>query len=412
MIPSRYIIDSYKHFDELFRFVIRLLIYVTGNVVFLYFGARVALTMEHQSQPWSFQDVPPQTSYMAPQRYLEHENSTKMQQESHYEEQATPPSWSPESANGSYHPRELPKRSFLQGSPFSASVASCGDSCMNNYGCDISNAVPISPGFPNYDRWTQQNNSPNTWQVLPYGLIFPSYLAGLNEPRLAAVWNYERHHGWMWDATAGGRMGVLRYGSKQRVLPEGFQIDVEGAAQVRLDYECDMDVLATDYRCGVPITFGTKRTQFKTGYYHVSSHLGDEYQLRADARNRINYVRDSLIFAIAHRPHQDVRIYAEAAVALHTGEKTDPWEFQFGAEYSQIYPANQPYGSPFIAFNVHLLQELDFGGNINLQIGWQWRGPSNRLFRAGIQYFDGASDQFEFQDLYERKIGIGLWGDF
>jgi len=278
-----------------------------------------------------------------------------------------------------------------------------------NYGAS---SVPITPGFPNYDRWTQQVVSPSSWQILPDGLIFPSYLAGPKEARLGGVWNYDKNLGWIWDATAGGRLPVLRYGTKESVLPEGFQIDLEGAAMVRIDYEHELDLLASDFRVGVPITFGNKRTQYKFAYYHLSSHLGDEYMLRADARDRVNYVRDALVFAVSYRLQRDIRIYGEAAWAFFAGEKTEPWEFQFGAEYSPLYPANRHNGSPFFAINGHLLQELNFGGNLNVQLGWQWRGPSNRLFRAGIQYFCGASDQHSFQDLYESKIGLGLWADF
>lgn len=283
----------------------------------------------------------------------------------------------------------------------------CSNCTHQNHGVNT-----IRPGFPNYERWSQMNATPWTWQVLPDGLIFSSYLAGPKESRLSAQLNYEKDHGWLWDAVAGGRIGLLRFGSRHGVLPEGFQLDAEGAALVRLDLEEEMDVMSADFRLGFPLTYGTKTTQYKFAYYHVSSHLGDEYMLRPNSRPRVNYVRDALVVAVAHRPHRDVRIYAEAAWAFFTGDETKPWEFQFGFEYSPIYPANSYYGSPFFAINGHLLQELDFGGNVNVQLGWQWRGPSNHLFRIGVQYFNGASDQFEFQDLHESKIGIGVWADF
>ncbi len=303
--------------------------------------------------------------------------------------------------------------SYSRNGPYTTWNKSHGTACgqQTGYGSG-SDIIPLSPGFPNYDRWSQQITSPSCWQVLPDGLIFPSYLAGPKEPRICGVWNHDKNLGWIWDATAGGRMPLLRYGTKQSVLPEGFQIDVEGAGMVRIDYENDLDLLAADFRAGLPITFGNKRTQYKLAYYHLSSHLGDEYMLRSDARKRINYVRDAIVFAVAYRIQRDIRIYGEAAWAFFTGETTEPWEFQFGAEYSPIYPANRQYGSPFVAIHAHLLQELDFGGNLNFQIGWQWRGPSNHLFRVGVQYFCGASDQYEFQDCYESKIGIGLWADF
>ena len=310
-----------------------------------------------------------------------------------------------------YHSQYPPRSYLLPSAPKNPVLnygASCNPQATNGFRSEI---VPVTPGFPNYDRWTQQVVSPGFWQVLPEGLIFPSYLAGPKEPRLGGVWNYDKNLGWIWDATAGGRLPLLRYGTRETILPEGFQIDVEGAAMVRIDYEQELDLLAADFRVGAPITFGNKRTQYKFGYYHVSSHLGDEYMLRKE-RERINYYRDALVFAVSYRIQRDIRLYGEAAWAFFTGENTKPWEFQFGVEYSQIYPANRCYGSPFFAINGHLFQELNFGGNLNTQLGWQWRGPGNHLFRIGLQYFCGASDQFEFQDRYESKVGFGIWADF
>ena len=37
---------------------------------------------------------------------------------------------------------------------------------------------------------------------------------------------------------------------------------------------------------------------------------------------------------------------------------------------------------------------------------------ANHLFRAGVQYFSGKSDQYQFFKQYEEKIGLGLWYDF
>ena len=68
------------------------------------------------------------------------------------------------------------------------------------------------------------------WQLLPTGLMYKSYLAGNREPRLGSQLVYERNHGWLWDATVGGRVGILRYGTENELWPQGWQLDIEGAA--------------------------------------------------------------------------------------------------------------------------------------------------------------------------------------
>ena len=273
------------------------------------------------------------------------------------------------------------------------------------------NAKTLTPRFPSYDHWTEVSEQPWTMQLLPNGLIFPSYLAGMKESRMATMWVHDDNFKWVWDATLGGRAGLLRFGTPNAVLPEGIQIDLEGAVQLRMDIEHGRNMMSNDFRAGAPITFGGRKWQFKTGYYHVSSHMGDHHLLRT-GETRINYVRDSLIFAVSRRFCDDWRAYAEAAWAFYTGIETEPWEFQFGLEYSPIYPAGGFRGSPFAAVNLHLFQELDFSGYLCCQLGWQWRGASNQLFRLGMQYLNGYDDQFQFHHLATKKIGFGIWYDF
>ena len=273
------------------------------------------------------------------------------------------------------------------------------------------NAQTLTPRYPSYDHWSEVSGQPWTMQLLPQGMIFPSYLAGMKEPRLATMWVRDDNFKWIWDVTLGGRAGLLRFGTPHAVLPEGIQLDIEGAVQLRMDMENERNMMANDFRAGVPLTFGGRNWQFKTGYYHVSSHLGDHHMVRT-GEMRINYVRDALIFAVARRFWNDFRVYAEAAWAFYTGVETDPWEFQFGLEYAPLYPAAGFRGTPFAAVNLHLFQELSFSGYLCCQLGWQWRGAANQLFRLGLQYMNGYDDQFQFHRLTTNKIGFGIWYDF
>jgi len=258
--------------------------------------------------------------------------------------------------------------------------------------------------------WAEAGD-PWTLQVLPDGLIYRSYLAGAKEPRFASQWVHERDLGWIWDIALGGRVGLLRYGTEDRIFPDGWQIDLEGAGLPRLDLEDQCDLISADFRFGVPITYGRGPFRVKFGYYHISSHLGDEYMLSHPNVPRINYARDALVLGNSYYPTEDLRLYAEAAWAFSTGEKTEPWEFQFGIDYSPM-ASGSLRGSPFVALNTHLREEVNFGGNLVVQTGWQWRGQTGHLFRMGMHYFAGKSDQFEFYNQHEDKLGLGLWYDY
>jgi len=265
------------------------------------------------------------------------------------------------------------------------------------------------------ERWLETDSDSQTWipQLLPQGLMYPSYLAGRKEPRLQSIITYDDDYGTLWDITLGGRAPIFRYGTTEVVRPEGWELELEGAALLRLDWERNRNLAATDYRAGVPLVYGTKRWQFKTGYYHVSSHLGDNY-LMDDFRPRVHYSRDSVLFGFAFTPTDAVLMYAEADLAFHTGETTDPLEFQFGFEYSPQFNPNMSNWAalPFLATHAHLYEERDFGGYFAAQLGLQWRSATNALMRVGFEYFNGGDDLYQFHHNHQSKYGFGFWYDF
>ncbi len=268
-----------------------------------------------------------------------------------------------------------------------------------------------SPPIPE-DIAAWENPAP-AWslQFLPGGLIYPTYLAGAKESRFTSAWMHDRDGKWMWDISLGGRAAIVRYGSADRYRPEGVEIDIEGAGQPRLDLDHERDVMATDFRFGVPITFGGRRFQTKVAYYHISSHLGDEFMLRFPDYPRINYVRDELVLGQSYFVSDALRLYAEAGWAFYADGGAEPWELQFGADFAPARPGDLR-GAPFVAVNGHLREEFDYGGNVVVQTGWHWRGEAGHLFRMGMHYYAGHSDQYEFFDRYEEKLGMALWYDY
>lgn len=279
---------------------------------------------------------------------------------------------------------------------------------------------PIAPA--SYNRaWTShrgiRSEIDDTWsfQWLPASLIYKTYLAGVKEPRLSGTIGSGRSNivgsDWLLEGMLGARVGLFRYGTRQAMLAQGFQMDVEGAANLRLDVTDDQDVIATDYRAGVPLTYGWGNHQFKLAYYHVSAHVGDEYLLKRPTFPRLNFLRDVLVFGWSYYWNPELRFYAETGWAFKS-EISEPWEFQFGIDWAPGCPTGIR-GAPFFAFNTHLRQELSFGGNITVQAGWAWRAAmTGRLLRLGLQYYNGASNEFSFYQYHENELALGLWYDF
>lgn len=253
---------------------------------------------------------------------------------------------------------------------------------------------------------------PWAWQIMPAGLIWHSYMAGVKEPGIRAVLSRDKNGKEFWDFTLGGRVGLIRYGSTDVDQPEGWQFDLEGAAMPRLDVLNGYGLVANDYRYGFPLTYGTGEFRAKLAYYHLCSHLGDQFIVQNPGAAPLRYQRDAVVLGLSRYFCDCLRIYGEVGVAFFVLHGSQPWEFQFGAEYSPV-SCNEFCGSPFAAVNVYLRQDVGFRGDTVAQVGWQWRhGVSERRFRVGLQLYDGYSEQRQFFTQREQKIGVGAWYDY
>lgn len=252
------------------------------------------------------------------------------------------------------------------------------------------------------------------WQVLPNGLLYKTYLAGEKEPRMQFLRLYDRvSKRYVDEAVLGGRVGIVRFGTKGADDPQGFQLDLDGAVFARVLPEEESAMLeGSDYRVGLYGTWRRDRLSYRFGYYHISSHVGDEYLIANPAFIRINYVRDSALAGLSYETSLSTRIYGEVGYAFGHEGGAKPLEFQFGGEYAPV-AQNVAMGAPFIAANRHLREDFDFDGGFNVVAGWGWQGPqTGRRIRLGVNYYTGPSLQYEFFDRHEELLGGGIWLDF
>lgn len=257
-------------------------------------------------------------------------------------------------------------------------------------------------------------------EVLPADLLYRSYIANPKDARLSSRILHNSGEGFIWALEAGARVGVWRYGTPSgwrnpyTGRPEGWQVDIQGAAFPRLNFEEELDVDAVDFKVGVPLTYSKGQWEAKVSWYHLSSHVGDEFLIRNPGFNRLNYLRDAFTFGGGYYANPDLRLYGEAEYSYNNDGGSDPWHLHVGFDWmpASVNPSvDKP--SPFLAVHGLLREEHDFGGGVNIVAGLQWRGPhSDKLFRAGIQYYNGKSWQFSFVDEHEELLGLSLWYDF
>lgn len=278
---------------------------------------------------------------------------------------------------------------------------------------DSSQMRPMTPDALFSDAPTACNPG-YTCEIFPKKLLYRTYIAGEKEPRMQFLPLYDlRNKQYIWEAVLGGRVGLFQYGTISPQKTEAFQVDLEGAVFARvLPNEPSSELAGSDYRVGLFGTWKFDRTAYKFGYYHISSHAGDEFLIANPGFNRINYVRDSLLAGISHDLNESSRIYGEIGYAAGYQAGARPLELQSGVEYTPV-ARSSIVGAPFLAVNCHLREDFDFGGGVNIVSGWGWLGAeTGHRLRIGLNYYYGPSLQWEFFDRRESLVGGGIWVDF
>lgn len=247
-------------------------------------------------------------------------------------------------------------------------------------------------------------------QLLPDSLIYHPYLAGPKESRTGIQFFATEPDGWSWYSTVGGQFGILRYGNFDEFRPVGIQLDIEGSAQFRSQDAELLDLGSTGVRFGLPLTIGWGDQQTKLAAYFYRVQPFRDYLLRRGDATDWLFERRALVLGHSIHLTDKFRVYGEVGYAFDS-QYSGEWECQFGAEHMSVLPT-RIWGAPFAAANVHLFEADDFGGSLNVQAGWGWRGRNARLLRVGAFYSYGRSGGLVLNDSNAHNYGFGFWYDF
>jgi hypothetical protein len=250
-----------------------------------------------------------------------------------------------------------------------------------------------------------------TIQNFPTTLLWEPVYASKREPRMMiGGTNYQNYvNDRTLETSIGTTIGLWR------ITPPGhdwaFQVDLFGVVHTRLSPQ---DLMAADYRFGVPITFRWEDWHGKIGYEHTSTHLGDEYQ-RNTGVLPYNFSKDELVTGLGrYFLDRSLRVYGQVSYAFSQDLLNDPNRFRFDSGFQYVVPNWGSSGSPFVAAHADFQGVLGFNPNINLQAGWLWRNPTQRLANARVfvEYYRGRSPYGQFAFVREDFYGVGAALDF
>ena len=148
--------------------------------------------------------------------------------------------------------------------------------------------------------------------------------------------------------------------------------------------------------------------QTKFGYYHLSSHMGDEFLVRNNTLDRINYVRETLMFGVGLFLNPNFRLYSEIDYAFHTDGGSEPSNSNSAPNIAPSIATGYRGSSVSGGSRASCIRKSSFGGSVTAQIGWQWRGRTAILLRTGFQYFNGMSEQAQVLQPFRTAVRLGI----
>ena len=162
------------------------------------------------------------------------------------------------------------------------------------------------------------------------GPVFQPLLADPKEPQFFAAYLWER------SPRLAPRLGSVGFGQTIGVV-SGRRWELGIAAAVFSQFNLarpTADLMNTDYRVGLPLTYRRAGLTTRVQLYHQSSHLGDEYMLHANAQ-RIDLTFEAAELLVSQRLAA-WRVYGGGEyVFTHSPADLKPGVLHGGVEYRQ-----------------------------------------------------------------------------
>lgn len=141
---------------------------------------------------------------------------------------------------------------------------------------------------------------------------------------------------------------------------------------------------------------------------HQSSHLGDQFQLRAGTNN-LSY--EGVDLKLSYDFGRTLRLYAGGGV-LFDQDPSDlkPWSTQIGAEFRSPWTYFGGLVTPIAGLDLQNRQEGHWRTDVSLRAGVEFASPRvlDRRLQLLIQYFNGRSPNGQFYGRTIQYLGIGL----
>lgn len=229
------------------------------------------------------------------------------------------------------------------------------------------------------------------------------------------------------DTVIGKHVGVASFGDDFiffRWMDVLWHGDMDFGIEAGIFSVFDLDhveacMVNTDFFVSALITYALDRLSFRFRWWHMSSHIGDEFLLAHPGFPRRNLSDEGVDWFASYQLGQAVRVYAGIGDIYSRDEEflEHPFYFEGGAEI-RVFGGrdwfDKLYIQPFLAMHFRSWEEHDFGIDQTYALGVEWSKIQGlgRKFRFFLEYHNGFCREGQFarerSDYFAIKMNYGF----
>jgi hypothetical protein len=189
--------------------------------------------------------------------------------------------------------------------------------------------------------------------------------------------------------------GIYRAGDKGGRWSYQFNCQAGVFSQFQESID-DFELVSSDFYVGIPLELQYDRHhRFRFNLYHLSSHLGDEFQERT-GRERISFSQEVLRSTYFYYPNRGTRFYLGGEYAVRMDPDVGEAVFLAGVEHDF-------WDKWFAGVDLRSLERNDWSVASSARVG-RYFGEGNMF--VGIEAFDGPLQVGQF--FREERTYLGL----
>jgi hypothetical protein len=245
------------------------------------------------------------------------------------------------------------------------------------------------------------------------GAPFRPLLADPKEPQFFAAYLWER------SPRLAPRLGSVGFGQTIGVVTTGtWQVAIAAAVFSQFNLaRPTADLMNTDYRVGLPVTYRHAGLTTRVQLYHQSSHLGDEYMVHANAQ-RVDLTFEAAELLVSEQLAA-WRVYGGGEyVYMHSPADLKPGVLHGGVEYRQpgilVHLGRLATGRVVAALDAKSFQDRGWDVGWSAITGLELGDPVARAAEGGwrwsllLRAYTGPAPYGEFFRDRVASLGVGL----